>query len=68
MAGWRRGGEGGFWGKAEIGISGFLLSAFPADGGGIPRAVSNHSILYQFSMLYDSIVASVLFSASFDHF
>jgi len=39
-----------------------------SNGGGIPRPASNHSILYQFSMLYDSIVASMLFSASFDHF
>jgi hypothetical protein len=38
------------------------------NGGGISYAASNHSILYQLSMLYESIVASVLFSAGFDYF
>jgi hypothetical protein len=38
------------------------------NGGGIPRPASNHSILYQFSMLYDSIFAGILYSARFDHF
>jgi hypothetical protein len=39
------------------------LSAFPADGGGIPHPASNPSILYLLSMLYDSIAASMPFSA-----
>jgi len=47
-------------------ISQFLL--FPTDGGGIPRPAFNPYILYQFSMLYDSIVASMLYSASFEPF
>jgi len=38
------------------------------NGGGIPRPASNPYILYPLSMLYDSIVASMLDSASFDHF
>ena len=38
------------------------------NGGGIPRPAFNPNILYSLSMLYDSIVASVLDSASFDHF
>ena len=38
------------------------------NGGGIPRPASNPLILYQLSMLYDFIVAGMLYSASFDHF
>jgi hypothetical protein len=41
------------------------------NGGGIPRPASNHSILYQFSMLYDSIVLACFIPpvlTIFDHF
>jgi hypothetical protein len=39
-----------------------------SNGGGIPRPASNPYILYPLSMLYDSIIASMLDSARFDHF
>ncbi len=38
------------------------------NGAGTPRPAFNHSILHQLSMLYDSIAASMPFSACFDHF
>jgi len=38
------------------------------NGGGTPRPAFNPYILYSLSMLYDFIVASVLYSASFAHF
>jgi hypothetical protein len=60
---------------ATLGVGFFIRIADGAEGdgggfngGGIPRPDSHHSILYLLSMLYDSIVASMFFSAGFDHF
>ena len=59
-------GEGGVPG--EGGRIGLDHGGGSFNGGGIPCPASNPYILYPFSMLYDSIVASMLYSANFDHF
>ena len=75
MAGRRRGEDGGHPPLRIMEGGLFMRIADGAEGdgggcngGGIPCPVSNPYILYPLSMLYDSTVASTLYSASFDHF